>query len=505
MRRNHNKRESLLPLAAQFCVTVLLLVLAGCAALGGTAPGAAESTRATTAPAASPITEAPVTTEAPETTELPATTEAPAEVPAAPDPADPWSFLGEAAREEGSYTDDCGNEYNYSYAIPCVLGDTEGAREINADIDDFYGRDLRDSLESMEEQCSLASSFIGYRGVVWKDVLTLVVEEHFPSDFIAYRVYCCEVSTGRRLTTPMLLEKMGVSEAYFLEACRGRIYECYMEEHSEPGKAYDPENDPMDVLDEQLSDEYVNLELMTYPENGDLVIVAPIIPVAGSAYYYHILPLGIVDPLSLLEEASFTAGTYTGDGNVTDYSYAIPRIAADTEGARAINEAIDDYFGACVREEKENMEGGCSIIAYSIGYVGHVWEDVLTVEVPLKNNWGCHEWGIYCYSTATGEWLTTAMVLERMGISQEEFLDTCRETFRQTFIDQNYNPDWTEEQRANLHYDKILEEASSDRYVNMELKAYPDSSGRLVVIAPIASIAGSDFYYQVLRLDLRAR
>jgi hypothetical protein len=466
-----------------------------------------ESTAAATA---APTTTVPPATEVPvaeaqtesAATEAPAT-EAPPEPADAPSSADPLSLLGEIDAVERTVSDESGWSQTYSYALPCIHADTEGARAINADIENNFGETFRYVKEHLDEVDASDLLSLKYYGVVWEDVLTVVISQYLYYDWTDYTVYCYETSTGRWLTTSMLLAKMGVSEEAFLDACRDRFRERLIESYQTlPEDRYEEFGFP-DMLTAQTSDQYVNLDLMAYPENGDLVAVAPILCIAGPAYCYTKVYLGLGGPLSLLGEASFEEGEYTDmGGNEYTYSYAIPCILADTEGARAINQAIDDYFGAIVRDEKAVMEEQCSLIDTAISYTGHVWEEILTVDLFVQNEWGCNGYGIYCYSTSTGEWLTTAMLLERMGITQEEFLDACRASFRQTFIDQNHL--LSEEQRANEGYDEALERAASDCYVNMDLKAYPDVNGKLVVIAPIVSLAGADFYYQVLHLDLGA-
>ena len=427
MKRNLFNRGSLLTLLAQFCAVILLLVLlfvlVGCTLPGWTVLPA-ESLPTTDVPAPA-TTAVPSTAEAPATAEVPVTeipsetpTEAPT-APAEPQPIDPLSLLGEVDSVHATIADEYGWRGEYSYALPCLLTDTEGALAINKAILDRFGDSFQYAKETIAEGSSSGLGSMSYRGLVWEDVLTVIVNEHMYYDWTDYGVYCYEYTTGRWLTTPLLLEKMGISEEAFLETCREAFRDRFARTYPYVSQQYPEDSYFNELLEAQPSDRYVNLDLMTYPDYGDLVAVAPILSLAGPEFGYQEVHLGFGGPLSLLGEASFEEGTYTDDcGNVTDYSYAIPRILADTEGARAINAAIDDYFGGCVRDEKECMEEGCSIIVYSIDYVGHVWEDILTVEVPLKNDWGCDDWGIYCYSTATGEWLTTAMLLERMVISE---------------------------------------------------------------------------------------
>ena len=208
-----------------------------------------------------------------------------------------------------------------------------------------------------------------------------------------------------------------------------------------------------------------------------------------------------VDPWSLLEERSFEQGAYTDNiGNQYTYSYALPGIAGNSSGARAINAVIDNSFGDLIREAKREMEEGLSLGCPSVGYYAAVWEDILTLVVIAHWDWSFDDYGVYCYEVSTDRWLSGAELLERMGVSQEEFLESCRRQFRQTFKDQY--AELPQENLADYGYYEALDRCDGDKYVNMELQFYPDETGDLVVIAPIVSLAGADYYYHPIHLGL---
>lgn len=237
------------------------------------------------------VTEAPVT-EAPteQPTQAPAT-EAPTE---APQRVDPWSLMGEASFDQGSYTDNVGNSYTYSYAIPCLLADTPDAKAVNADIDAFFGKMVREQKEGIEAGTSLSLSSVGYYGEVWGDVLSLVVMGHWDWEFTDYRVYCYDVSTGSRLDTAAVLDKMGITQADFLETCKARFRQCFEENYSSiPVEQRDTYgyNEALKTVD---GPDYVNMDLMIYPSaTGDLQVVAPIVSLAGAAYYFQVINSGL--------------------------------------------------------------------------------------------------------------------------------------------------------------------------------------------------------------------
>lgn len=284
-----------------------LLLLSGCAGVElPTVPPAetaatgetAESTAApeTTEPptaAESPVSTEPVSTELPvsETVPAPETT-VPVTVPA--EPVDPWSLIGVSFFDQGYYEDEYENGWTWSYELPRVEADTPGAREINAEIDAGFGRDVREAMDAMEQGSSLGVVHIGFRGEVWEDVLTLVVMEDTDWGFTGYGVYCYDCSTGKRLDTPALLEKLGYTQEEFLEAATRQTVQYYKDLYSGIPKDQRSDYGYDTGLSRMESGEFTDLKLMTYPDpSGDLVIVAPIVSLAGADYYYHEIHLGM--------------------------------------------------------------------------------------------------------------------------------------------------------------------------------------------------------------------
>lgn len=212
-------------------------------------------------------------------------------------------------------------------------------------------------------------------------------------------------------------------------------------------------------------------------------------------------PVETVDPWSLIGELSFVQGSYTDDvGNSYTYSYDLPCIKAETPGAKAINEDIEEIFGGAVQNSMQEMEDGLSLYLLDTGFHGVVWEDVLTLVISTHTNWGTGDYGIYSYEVGTGRWLSTRDVLDRLGYSEEEFLDACRRQFRQFFIDENSSI--PENLRKQYGYYDALEQVDSELYVSMDLAAFPSETGDLVVAAPIVSLAGAAFYWHLIYLGM---
>ncbi len=209
------------------------------------------------------------------------------------------------------------------------------------------------------------------------------------------------------------------------------------------------------------------------------------------------------DPWSLIGVSYSDQGVYYDEmGSDFTWSYELPKLEADTPGAREINEDIDAHFGQDLRDSLKSMEDRISLGIIHIGFRSEVWDNILTLIVIEDTDWSFTNYGVYCYDCDSGTRLGTRELLQRMGYSEEDFLETCRERFIQCYKDMySHIPEDSLDQYG--YYDG-LERVDDPRYVNLELQIYPEANGDLVVIAPIVSLAGADYYYQEIHLGMSA-
>ena len=207
-------------------------------------------------------------------------------------PEDLHELVEDSISVQGAYTDACDNLCDYSYTLPRLKLDNEEAQAINGEIDEIYGAYVRRIQSRKDGDISLEYPEISYETAVWGDVVTIVISEYNSYDYVSYDVYCYDCTAKRRLDTPALLEKLGVSQERFLEACRATFRERY-----EKNTAAMPEEERAQYekeVPEMLpeSEKFVNLELQAYPgEDGTLMTVAPITSWVGATFYYHLIPV----------------------------------------------------------------------------------------------------------------------------------------------------------------------------------------------------------------------
>ena len=214
-------------------------------------------------------------------------------------PVDPETLVSEAMLIQGTYTDDPGNVYDYSYSIPRLNADTPDAAAINQEIDSKYGELARyvQSLEDGNE--SLIDPTVKYSVTIWQDVVTTVVTTHCNWGFDGYDVYCYDCSTGRRLNTSALLRKMGITPDEFLEACADRFYERFDSLHENYTDGLEGEELEKTIAARAEYREYVaktfyvNVSVPAYPnEDGSITVVGSIVSMAGADSYDYLIDLG---------------------------------------------------------------------------------------------------------------------------------------------------------------------------------------------------------------------
>ena len=207
---------------------------------------------------------------------------------------DPLSFVERLSCEDGAYIDRYDNEYEYYYEVPRIRGGKDGAMEINDAIDAEVVETIREAHADMEQNESIAVTDISFFSDAWEDVLSVIVSKDFYIDgHTDYCVYLYEVGTGRRLSTEALLERMGVTEEQFLSAAEEKMRETFIETYKEIPKKKRKQLGYYDAL--AILPDYANMDdVLAYPNaDGEIMIIAPIPSLAGPAYFYETINLGL--------------------------------------------------------------------------------------------------------------------------------------------------------------------------------------------------------------------
>lgn len=187
-----------------------------------------------------------------------------------------------------------------------------------------------------------------------------------------------------------------------------------------------------------------------------------------------------------------------GVGNSSHYTYRVPQIEADTQGAEAINRAISDEYTPIVNGVLEDVSDKVSLSCFYVAWESYQYENILSLVVSCGWDADVNEYNVYLYDIASGQQLTTAGLLKALDVDETVFLEAVRRAAAVKF-DTQYGA------IAGGDTDEFLTERRdwtlSDENISMDVRTYADGDGKLHVVLPIGSVAGADSYEQVLSLD----
>jgi len=189
-------------------------------------------------------------------------------------------------------------------------------------------------------------------------------------------------------------------------------------------------------------------------------------------------------------------GEYT-DQYGTDYyyMYQVPQFLEDTDDLAQMNAEILDQFGPIVEMELEAMEKNEFLSADNVWWNAYLTKGILAIHVRSMS-WEWEEHGIWYYDTITGTRTDCRDFLNRLDISEEEFLTAVREAAEDCFVE--YFSDLPESDREAYGYYDMLEWTVSDEAVNLDLPVFVDEVGNLCVYARIGSMAGASEFWEPL-------
>lgn len=204
------------------------------------------------------------------------------------------SIIIEAYSEEGSFTDQWENTYNYSYHLPQIDLDKPGARSINEDIIAVIGEEIRVALDSFENDIGA-----GLLDVYWKSawngsVLSLLVECDYDWAFTDYFVYHYDCAEDKVLYNHDILQMMGMSEDEFVARAR-RTAELQFDETNnfyltQYAGQYGFDTSFASTRNWTLDNYNIDSGLQIFPTDTPMVII-PIGSMAGASYYMWMLEL----------------------------------------------------------------------------------------------------------------------------------------------------------------------------------------------------------------------
>lgn len=265
----------------------------------------------------------------------------------------------------------------------------------------------------------------------------------------------------------------------------------------------------------------------TFPENGCVSIMAE---KAGDGQYPHVLEWTyeidrdgmlwmtfedgrqvvlmsttgeITDTIDRQRALAYVGSAYDMTGSYVDhyeteyvYNYRLPQFFGDDAAAMAVNEEIMNDYSPIIEEELQAMMQEEFLSYTDVNWESSIYEGVLYLHIYAETfNWEEHS--AYYYDVATGAFLTTEEVLDRLLIDPDYFLEAVRQGAEETFV--TCFSDIPIGEREDYGYYELLEWTVSDEAVNFDLPIFVDRWGSIAVFARIGSMAGASEFRTVLR------
>lgn len=190
------------------------------------------------------------------------------------------------------------------------------------------------------------------------------------------------------------------------------------------------------------------------------------------------------------------------DGLSYKYSYHVPQIEDDTPDAAAINQEITSSYGEIAKECLESVQNKEIPYCSNVEYESYRSGDTLTLVLKYAYFYdGFEGYTAYSYDTAKGVRLTNEDILKMQDMTEADYLAVLRRAAAKDF-DDAYHAAWGNfEDIYSGGYQELRIQTISERNLSLDLPLYLDD-GVLHVIAPIGSIAGSEYLSRDLTLEL---
>jgi len=158
------------------------------------------------------------------------------------------------------------------------------------------------------------------------------------------------------------------------------------------------------------SDIMPNLEVTVSGENGEAVY-QPFISLKDGTVSTETTEGSVYDftPGEASDAVYFT-NLYDEDldysdavGNSGHYTYRVPQLAADTQGAAEINRAISEKYSPIVEDVLRNVSEGVSLSCLCIAWESYEYGEILSLVISCGWDAGMTDYSVYLYDTGSGQ------------------------------------------------------------------------------------------------------
>ena len=182
------------------------------------------------------------------------------------------------------------------------------------------------------------------------------------------------------------------------------------------------------------------------------------------------------------------SGEYTDSvDNTGTYHYQIPQFNATSDSAKALNQRIEADLYKVVETEVTNMDGGFSLICYSLTYEVFQYGEIVAIvaTAPYPND--CKVYYAYTYDFGNDKELTNEELLAMKSMTEEQFVEEACKMGEDYFLPMADSMGMSDEDK-----ERFIETAREQTTVDIPM--YLDENGVLNAYVPFPSVAGASTY-----------
>lgn len=192
---------------------------------------------------------------------------------------------------------------------------------------------------------------------------------------------------------------------------------------------------------------------------------------------------------SYINELLNMTGEYTDSvDNTGTYHYQIPQFNADSDSANTLNQRIEADLYKIVESEVTNMDGGFSLMCYSITYEVFQYGEIVAIvaRAPYPND--CNTYFAYTYDFGNDKELTNSDLLAMNSMSEVDFVEKAVKMGEDSFMEQANAIGMTDPGMIEFHLSEAREQ------ITVDIPMYLDENGVLNAYVPFPAIAGASTY-----------
>ena len=203
-------------------------------------------------------------------------------------------------------------------------------------------------------------------------------------------------------------------------------------------------------------------------------------------------------------ECMSEAGAFCDEnGEWMYYSYYVPQLLLDSYEnpgtAGEINEEIYTRFAAVAEDGLTQAWQEKAPVYHTVNYGASNYTGVEMLVVFALSDTEEDTCCAYYYDRERDVRLSTSEMLEYLGISTQNFLDTVR-TAAGTYFDSEYSY-MSHSERQESGFDEGRAWTISDEQINLDMPLFVNEAGNMMAIARISSLENGGWYYAALNLN----